>query len=119
MAEGDRWPLPETAGAPATGRDSCLTAHHALRVFEHSPSLRKREFPAWTIWDVAVIPCVTVLAIFVCSLIALAIAHSLPRLSWALHHRAGTGAADRCRLADRKLSAGDRVHGGDRSPPEQ
>ncbi len=37
----------------------------------------KREFPAWTIWDVAVIPCATVLAIFVCSLIALGIAHSL------------------------------------------
>lgn len=75
MAEGDRWPLPEDAGTPA----SAEILPRSQTPFEFSAFAQppKREFPAWTIWDVAVIPCATVLAIFVCSLIALGIAHSL------------------------------------------
>jgi membrane protease YdiL (CAAX protease family) len=75
MAEGDRWPLPEAAGAPAPAE----IIPESAAPFEFSGFClpAKREFPAWTVWDVAVIPCVTLLAIFVCSLIALGIARSL------------------------------------------
>ena len=74
MAEGDRWPLPEASGTPAPAEivpDSTTT-------FEFSSFVpAEKTFPAWTAWDVAVVPGATVLAIFVCSLIALGIAHSL------------------------------------------
>jgi hypothetical protein len=75
MAEGDRWPLPETAGTPAPAE----IVPDSSSSFEFSSFVPppKKEFPAWTVWDVAVIPCVTILAIFGCSLIALGIAHSL------------------------------------------
>ncbi len=80
MGEGDRWPLPEAAGTPVPAE----TVPDGASTFEFSayatpPTPPKKEFPAWTIWDVAVIPCATVLAIFVCSLIALVIVHSLRR----------------------------------------
>lgn len=75
MAEGDRWPLPEPTDTPPP----------AEIVAEGPPTFEvpgfveppRREFPAWTIWDVVVIPGVTILAIFVCSLLALLVAYSL------------------------------------------
>ena len=75
MAEGEHWPLPEPVGVPAPAE----VVPENAPPFQFSGFVQppKREFPAWTAWDVAVIPCVTVLAIFVCSLIALGIAHSL------------------------------------------
>jgi membrane protease YdiL (CAAX protease family) len=83
--------LPEAAGAPAPAQivpeAVAPTATSAqTEIFPESASTfefsafaqpAKKEFPAWTIWDVAVIPCATLVAIFVCSLIALGIAHSL------------------------------------------
>jgi membrane protease YdiL (CAAX protease family) len=73
MAEGDRWPLPEGSG-PATPE----LAPDGLNSFEFTAfAPAEKRFPAWTAWDVAVMPGVTVLAILVCSLIALGIAHSL------------------------------------------
>jgi len=74
MAESDRWPLSET-GAPVPPEilpDSATTFE-----FSGFAAPPKKAFPAWTVWDVAVIPCVTVLAILLCSVVALAIAHSL------------------------------------------
>jgi hypothetical protein len=46
--------------------------------FEGFPQPPARQFPAWTAWDVLVIPCIAVLAILVCSALGLAIAHLLP-----------------------------------------
>ncbi len=76
MAEGDHWPLPEPVGAPGT-TEIVAPSPTAIEFSGFAPPPRK-EFPAWTVWDVVVIPCATVLAIFVCSAIGLAIAHSLP-----------------------------------------
>jgi membrane protease YdiL (CAAX protease family) len=73
MAEGDRWPLPEPAGVPT----SADTVPQSPAGFQFSTCAPKK-FPAWTGWDVAVIPCATVAAIFICSLIALGIARILP-----------------------------------------
>lgn len=75
MAESDRWPLPEPVSAPAPAE----IVPESASSFEFSAFAAppKKEFPAWTALDVAVIPCVTVLAIFVCSLLALGIAHSM------------------------------------------
>lgn len=71
MAEGDRWPLPEQVDVPAPAE----IVPESTIPFEFSSFAPppRREFPAWTAWDVAVIPCVTVLAIFVCNLIAVGI----------------------------------------------
>ena len=49
----------------------------SFHVSANCPNSREERFPAWTIWDVVVIPCVTILAILVCSLIAVAFAHSM------------------------------------------
>lgn len=75
MAEPDPWRFAEPASPPAPAEivpDSASSFEFSA--FAQPP---KKEFPAWTIWDVAVIPGATVLAIFLCSLIALGIAHSL------------------------------------------
>jgi CAAX protease family protein len=77
MAEGDRWPT-DGSGTNSTSPD--------LRLVEENPSPEAHvpwsppepTFPYWTIWDVVVIPGVTVLAIFLCSAVALLIAHSIP-----------------------------------------
>jgi membrane protease YdiL (CAAX protease family) len=76
MAEGDRLPLPEAADAAASiGIDPQGVAPFQFSEFAQPP---QSTFPAWTIWDVVVIPCATMLAILVCSAVGLAIAHSLP-----------------------------------------
>lgn len=77
MAEGDRWHLPEPVGTPAPTE----IVPESPAAFDFSPFAPppKKEFPAWTAWDVAVMPCVTVLAILLCSVVALGIAHSLQR----------------------------------------
>jgi uncharacterized protein len=79
MAEGERWPLPETPGPPIEAPVEVEIVADGPPAFEFSAFMPPppKEFPAWTIWDVAVIPGVTILAIFLCSLIALLIAHSL------------------------------------------
>ncbi len=76
MAEGDRWPLNEATDSP----DKVEVVASDATPFEFSAFAEpaKKEFPAWTIWDVAVIPCATVLAILLCSVIALGIARALP-----------------------------------------
>ena len=72
----------------------------------------KPTFPAWTIWDVAVIPGVTVLAIFVCSADRTRYcSQHCPRSMGSRSATLATGTADRRRLADRQLSLGDRLHG--------
>ena len=75
MAEGDRWPLPEAQSTPAP-TEIIADGPPAFEFSAYVPP-PKREFPAWSIWDVAVIPGITILAIFLCSLAALLIARSL------------------------------------------
>jgi membrane protease YdiL (CAAX protease family) len=75
MAESDRWPLPEPAAVPAP--PEVVPQSPTSFDFSTFPPPPSKGFPAWTAWDVALIPCITVLAIFVCSIIALGIAHSL------------------------------------------
>lgn len=74
MAEGDRWPLPEPL---APSPSEIVPEGPAAFEFSSFVPPPTKEFPTWTILDVAVIPCVTVVAIFICSLVALGIAHSL------------------------------------------
>jgi hypothetical protein len=76
MAEGDRWPLPE-AGDSSNPVEIALPTAPTFE-FSAFPESPKKRFPAWTVWDVIVIPCATVLAILVCSVIGLAVAHILP-----------------------------------------
>jgi uncharacterized protein len=75
MAEGNHWPSPEAASGSAP--PDIVSESAPPFQFSAFTQPARREFPAWTIWDVAVIPCATVVAIFLCSLIALGIAHSL------------------------------------------
>jgi membrane protease YdiL (CAAX protease family) len=76
MAEGDHWPLDEATDSPDKGE--IVPSDATPFEFSGFPHPAKKAFPAWTIWDVAVIPCVTVLAILLCSMIGLAIARILP-----------------------------------------
>ena len=75
MAERDPWSLPEPVGPPVS--PELVPASASDFEFSSFAQPPKKAFPAWTAWDVAVIPGATVLAIFVCSLIALGIAHTL------------------------------------------
>ena len=77
MAEGERWPVPQS-DADSVSPELRVVEENVIPDPHFPLPPPKPTFPYWTIWDVAVIPCVTVLAIFVCSAIALLIAHSLP-----------------------------------------
>ncbi len=76
MAEGDRWPDSPTDGTPAP--ELQIVSPDNPEMPAPVPSPPKEEFPAWSFWDVLVIPAVTVVALFVCSAIALGIAHAIP-----------------------------------------
>ncbi len=77
MAEGERWPT-DPSGTSSASPDLHVIAENTTPAPPLPQPPREPTFPYWTIWDVAVIPGVTVLAIFVCSAIALLIAHSIP-----------------------------------------
>ena len=77
MAEGGRWPLgplPEDSAPPNLETAAATTATEQAFLLP----LPLPSFPSWTIWDVLVIPGAAILSIFLCSAIALGIAHQLP-----------------------------------------
>jgi membrane protease YdiL (CAAX protease family) len=77
MAEGDRLPWQPTADAP--GNELEIVAPEArISPLVAEPAPIRPAFPPWTIWDIAVIPGAAVLSIFICSAVAIGIAHSLP-----------------------------------------
>ncbi len=77
MAEGDRWRA-DQPGMDSASPELSLVAENTTSPPPLPVPPEEPSFPYWTIWDVVVIPCATVLAIIVCSAIALAIAHSVP-----------------------------------------
>lgn len=86
MAESDRWDLPQQdLRLPDVPQQRIDVPLSELRVLasQQEPSFESLRvpaptFPAWTIWDVLVIPAIAVAAILVCSFVAIAIAKAIP-----------------------------------------
>lgn len=78
MAEGDRWDLPQAKSDVPLSELQLVPPTDSVAPSADSLPAPKRSFPAWTIWDVLLILAATVVAIFVCSLTAIAIAQAIP-----------------------------------------